>query len=1101
MFNTKMRRIIFKMILIGCVFGCLISFNPAINIKIDAEKSNYKPSPSEIPYGLIAMWAGSIASIPSGWVLCNGSNSTPDLRDKYILSVGTSEEPGAVGGATSHLHTYNELPQHTHSSSTDGNHWHTVLCRQGGPGSQPQPCSGSGSLNFNTDSVPNHTHTITESGTSSCSTDSGSSMPPYYKLAYIMKQSSDFNIPLGIILLWSGSLASIPSGWNLCNGSGSTPDLRDRFALGVSASENPGAVGGTIAHTHTYSDLPLHTHTTAGNGTHSHNMQAGSTLNNGARFGTSLSGSGTGATESSGAHNHIINLAGITDCETDSTNLLPPFYKLAYIIKTANSVMIPANVIMLWSNVLALIPAGWILCNGTDATPDLRDKFPLSVGISEDPGGIGGTSTHNHTYSDLPQHQHNMIGVSDHTHNIPAYTSGSGTDRISLGTAVMVTSRDVGFAGSHNHTISTEGILNCETDNENSLPPYYKLAFVYHSNNPPQASNLVISPDIAYTSDNLHVSYDYDDIEGPTESGTEIRWYKNTFLQSQFNDMVIILACFTNKSDSWYCTIRPRDNLEFGELQISSVKKIKNTIPDVVEYAIGTSNRDTTVDIQLSYTFVDLDLMDQDRSQIIWYKDGIPQSQFENQTIISAKYTNNTENWYTTIQPFDGSDYGSIGTTKTTHIDNLAPDVTDYSIYATNRNTTADIHLTYNFIDIDLQDHDFSRIRWYKKGVEQSYLENKTAISNIFTNNTEVWYVTIQAFDGMDFGPIRTTGTTFIDNLAPDVIDYSIGASNRNTTTDIQLIYNFIDIDLQDHDFSCIRWYKKGIEQLYLENETAISNIFTNNTEEWYATIQAFDGMDFGPIRTTSSTNINNLAPDVTSYKLDAVNRKTTTDIQLTYSFEDIDLQDQDHSKIIWYRNEIEQPYLENLTIISACWTNKSEEWYATIQAFDGMDFGIIRTTEITYIYNSVPDVSGYTLGEALRSTMTDIALSYIFEDYDFEDLDMSKISWYRNGIEQTQLENLTIVSNVWTNGSDSWYATILPFDGTDFGHVRMTSTIYIEGDTNTEENMNKIGLTILISSFGLGSVAVIIFMYRKRKLRAISKDLQQISQNLRSKQ
>ena len=38
-----------------------------------------------IPSGLISMWSGTIASIPSGWVLCNGSNSTPDLRNKFII--------------------------------------------------------------------------------------------------------------------------------------------------------------------------------------------------------------------------------------------------------------------------------------------------------------------------------------------------------------------------------------------------------------------------------------------------------------------------------------------------------------------------------------------------------------------------------------------------------------------------------------------------------------------------------------------------------------------------------------------------------------------------------------------------------------------------------------------------------------------------------------------------------------------------------------------------------------------------------------------------------------------------------------------------------
>ena len=51
--------------------------------------------------GMILLWSGSTGSIPSGFVLCNGSNSTPDLRDRFVVGAGNSYSVGATGGATS----------------------------------------------------------------------------------------------------------------------------------------------------------------------------------------------------------------------------------------------------------------------------------------------------------------------------------------------------------------------------------------------------------------------------------------------------------------------------------------------------------------------------------------------------------------------------------------------------------------------------------------------------------------------------------------------------------------------------------------------------------------------------------------------------------------------------------------------------------------------------------------------------------------------------------------------------------------------------------------------------------------------------------------
>jgi microcystin-dependent protein len=70
--------------------------------------------------GVIVMWSGSIATIPTGWVLCNGSNSTPDLRNRFIVGAGSTYSVDATGGSATSTLTSNELPAHTHSLSASG---------------------------------------------------------------------------------------------------------------------------------------------------------------------------------------------------------------------------------------------------------------------------------------------------------------------------------------------------------------------------------------------------------------------------------------------------------------------------------------------------------------------------------------------------------------------------------------------------------------------------------------------------------------------------------------------------------------------------------------------------------------------------------------------------------------------------------------------------------------------------------------------------------------------------------------------------------------------------------------------------------------------
>ena len=151
-----------------------------------------------IPSGGIIMWSGAVSAIPTGWVLCNGSNSTPDLRNRFVVGAGSTYAVNATGGAdTVSLATAN-LPSHNHSFSGTGttntagahNHSSGWYGPRGADGHVAVfATNDSGYPSVNTGTAGDHNHTVTISGTTG-NTGSGTAhenRPPYYALAYIMK--------------------------------------------------------------------------------------------------------------------------------------------------------------------------------------------------------------------------------------------------------------------------------------------------------------------------------------------------------------------------------------------------------------------------------------------------------------------------------------------------------------------------------------------------------------------------------------------------------------------------------------------------------------------------------------------------------------------------------------------------------------------------------------------------------------------------------------------------------------------------------------------------------------------------------------------------
>jgi hypothetical protein len=181
----------------------------------DAATKSYVDT--SIPVGGIIMWSGTIAAIPSNWRLCNGSNGTPDLTNKFVICANVDASTTGTGGSSgvTRAHTNIEgsnlltggskdavVVTHSHTASSDskGAHTHPVtaegsyftIAAQSNPFNDYYKYAGSlnGEIKASTltaTSAGEHTHTITvnDNGVSG----SNKRLPPYYALAFIMRIS------------------------------------------------------------------------------------------------------------------------------------------------------------------------------------------------------------------------------------------------------------------------------------------------------------------------------------------------------------------------------------------------------------------------------------------------------------------------------------------------------------------------------------------------------------------------------------------------------------------------------------------------------------------------------------------------------------------------------------------------------------------------------------------------------------------------------------------------------------------------------------------------------------------------------------------------
>jgi microcystin-dependent protein len=173
-----------------------------------------------VPCGTVVMWYGNVNAIPAGWVLCDGTNSTPDLRGRFVVGYDDRAtnpnnqiwdtayhktiggKPNGIGGEVKHTLTIAELPKHQHTvgsgdgaTISDGSHSHYLSTRSigtSGTTTTIDEIQGIGSYNGYDTYSSTHTHTGTTGNgtTGGLNNQPHENRPPFKVMVYIMRNGN-----------------------------------------------------------------------------------------------------------------------------------------------------------------------------------------------------------------------------------------------------------------------------------------------------------------------------------------------------------------------------------------------------------------------------------------------------------------------------------------------------------------------------------------------------------------------------------------------------------------------------------------------------------------------------------------------------------------------------------------------------------------------------------------------------------------------------------------------------------------------------------------------------------------------------------------------
>jgi hypothetical protein len=514
---------------------------------------------------------------------------------------------------------------------------------------------------------------------------------------------------------------------------------------------------------------------------------------------------------------------------------------------------------------------------------------------------------------------------------------------------------------------------------------------------------------------------------------------------------------------AWVVIVNDTAGNSFKSFKLSGYVPITNHEPLVENQTLSRDPNTVLLPVYsnstlyLLYDYYDQDNHSEAGTEIRWYKNGILQTSYNDQTLVPSSALLKDDNWNVTIKPKDGVDFGNIRNTSVFKIRNTPPSVSNMQIFPFIPFTTSDITINYNYIDYDndMESTGSREIRWYNDSTLMPEFNDNTTIFSNSTKKGEVWYCQIRVHDGTNFSIWVTSNSVTINNSKPTVVNPTFNKTSGITTDDnISIVYSYYDIDNEENPTidqentskRIIYWYRNGVHDQSKDNDTELFNYETGVDEFWYYSIRVHDGTEYSQLSTSASivigTPINN-PPEAGNLTI-TVNPLTTDDLIAYYDYYDEDSHLEAGTEIRWYKNDQLQLNLNDTLTVLASETTKYEVWYFTVRPKDGLEFGLLVQSDNVTIGNSPPTILELIL-TSNPTTIDDLVANWNYYDVDDDPENNTWIiRWYKDNQLQNGLNNLDVVPFSVTSKGEEWNFTINVFDGANYSIQYNSSTTII---------------------------------------------------------
>ena len=315
-------------------------------------------------------------------------------------------------------------------------------------------------------------------------------------------------------------------------------------------------------------------------------------------------------------------------------------------------------------------------------------------------------------------------------------------------------------------------------------------------------------------------------------------------------------------------------------------------------------------------------------------------------------------------------------------------------------------------------------------------------VPDIWISKGQEWRVEVTPSDNEDQGETVSLSPIIIENTVPIARNLEINPESPTDIDDINLNYDYFDLDGDNEQDSQIRWYLDGVRISDLDDTLTVTSLMIRSGDEWEARVTPFDGTSYGLTKSTGLIVIgsSNTPPTANAYISQGSNAYTDDALQVIVGWFDSDGDNLAGTEIRWFRDGYQVSAFNDLNWVTSDATAKNQVWYASVRVSDSLVWSEWVDADSITILNSPPEVTSITmLPEGNLTANQDLTVIWEQSDLDGDSESGSEIYWMINGEREPDFDGLLTIPSESVYRDQHWSVQVIPRDGEDLGSSMTT--------------------------------------------------------------